>query len=164
MNRFRALALLLLLGLLASSPAAAIHMKYLDIVVDRGGDATVTFEDTLPWMEQGFAFLGLVNPDRDLGQVLAAATRGQVARLSTSAGVTTFSVRGFANVTGGPGASTYYTHALNLSWAQAGYESSVLAPLLDPDFSPDVTVIRFPDAYSLTFHDRILIPGVIHIF
>jgi hypothetical protein len=164
MKRFRVIALLLLLGLLAPVPAAAIHVRYLDIVVDRGGNATVTFEYTLPWIEQGLAFLGLVNPDRDLGQIIAAATGGQVDRLSAFEGVTTFSVTGFAGITDGDGTSTYDTHALNLSWAQAGYESSILAPLLDPDFSPDVTVIRFPDAYSLTFRDRLLIPGVTHTF
>lgn len=162
MKRFRLAFLLLILGFLATTPAAALHARYLDIVIDRGGDATVTFEYTLPWFEQGLALLGAVNPERDLGQILAVATGGRVEILSSGGGAATFSVKGFAAVWEAPRGATYATCALNLSWGQAGYETSILAPLLEADFSPDVTVIRFPDAYSLTFRDRLLIPGVTH--
>jgi hypothetical protein len=164
MKRFRTVSLLLVLGILATTPAAALHTRYLDIIIDKGGDATVTFEYTLTWIEQGLAFFGAVNPDRDLERIFAATTGGKVETLSAGNGATTFSVTGFAIVTGDAEGSTYDTIPLNLSWGQAGYESSILAPLLDPDFSPDVTVIRFPDAYSLTFHDLLLIPNVTHGF
>lgn len=164
MKRLRAVSLLLALLLLAPAPAAALHARYLDIVIDREGNATVAFEYTLPWIEQLLAFLGVVNPDRDLGQILLAASGGEMGVLTAGNGVTTFSVKGFANVTEGPSVTTYATPVLNLSWGQAGYESSILAPLLEPDFSPDVTVIRFPDAYSVTFRDRFLIPNITHSF
>ena len=153
-----------LLVLLASAPAAALHARYLDIGIERNGDATVTFEYTLPWIEQGLAFIGAVNPDRDLGQILAAASGGEIGAFSADDGVTTFTVRGFANITETPPVTTCTTPALNLSWGEAGYQSSILAPLLVPDFSPDVTVIRFPDAYSLTFRDQLLIPNTTHVF
>jgi hypothetical protein len=162
MKRVRGMALLLLLGLLASAPATALHATYLDIAIDRNGEATVTFEYTLPWIEQVLAFLGVVNPDRDLGQILSAASGGQVGRLSESDGATIFSVKGFARVTRDPPPPTYTTCAVNLSWGEDGYRSSILAPLLEPDFSPDVTVIRFPDAYSVTFRDQLLVPGITH--
>ena len=164
MKRLRMVSLLLVLGILASTPAAALHARYLDIVIDRGGDATVTFEYNLSWIEQALAFFGAVNPDRDLERIFAATTGGKVETLSASDRATTFAVKGFAVVTGGAPGSTYETRPLNLSWGQAGYESSILAPLLSPDFSPDVTVIRFPDAYSLTFRDQFLIPNVTHAF
>ncbi|HVP25909.1 MAG TPA: hypothetical protein VMS81_08000 [Methanomicrobiales archaeon] len=164
MERFRLVSLALVLAVLAPAPATALHARYLDIGVGRNGDATVTFEYTLPWIEQALAFLGLANPDRDLGQILAASANGQVDRLSASTGTASFSVRGFANVTVNPGSATYDTSPVNLSWGQIGYESSILAPLLEPDFSPDVTVIRFPDAYSVTFRDLLIIPNVTHTF
>jgi hypothetical protein len=164
MKRFRLVSLLLVLVILASTPAAAFHARYLDIVIDRGGDATVTFEYSISWIEQALAFFGAVRPDRDLELIFAAATGGKVETLSASDQATTFAVKGFAVVTGGAQGSTYDTCPLNLSWGQAGYESSILAPLLSPDFSPDVTVIRFPDAYSVTFHDLLLIPNVTHSF
>ncbi|MGA2935372.1 MAG: hypothetical protein ABSD81_09490 [Methanomicrobiales archaeon] len=165
MKRFRLVSLLLVLVILASTPAAALHARYLDIVVDRGGDATVTFEYTLSFIEQALAFFGAVNPDRDLERIFAAATGGgRVETLMASDQATTFAVKGFAVVTLDSRGITYDTYPLNLSWGQAGYESSILAPLLSPDFSPDVTVIRFPDAYSVTFHDLLLIPNVTHSF
>jgi len=164
MKGLRAMALLLALGILAPAPAAAFHARYLDIVIDREGNATITFEYTLPWMEQVLAFLGLVKPDRDLGQILAAATGGGITAFPAGDVITTYSVAGFSNVSETPPVITYTTPNLNLSWGQAGYESSILAPLLAPDFSPDVTVIRFPDAYSLTFRDQLLIPNTTHSF
>lgn len=156
--------LLLLLGLLAPAPCAALQAGYLDITVDRTGDAIVTFEYTLSFIEEALAFLGAVGPGRDLGQVLAAATGGDVRQVAGSPGSTSFSVRGFAAVSGASPNTTYYTPVLNLSWAQAGWETSIIAPLLDPDFSPRVTVIRFPDAYSVTFHDELVIPSTTHTF
>jgi hypothetical protein len=162
MKRLRIVSLLLVLGILTSTPAAALHARYLDIVVDREGNATVTFEYNLSFIEKALAFIGAVNPDRDLERIFAAATGGEVETLSAGDRATSFAVKGFAVVTDDARGSTYDTCPINLSWGQAGYESSILAPLLEPDFSPDVTVIRFPDAYSLTFRDQILIPNVTH--
>jgi hypothetical protein len=162
MKWFRMVPLLILLGILASAPAAALHARYLDIVIDRRGDATVTFEYTLSWIEQALAFLGAVKPDRDLEGIFGATTGGPVGVISASPGSTSFTVQGFAIVTRDATGTTYTTCALNLSWGKAGYESSILAPLLEPDFSPDVTVIRFPDAYSITFRDNLLIPNITH--
>jgi hypothetical protein len=162
MKGFRLATLLLLLGFLASTPAAALHTRYLEIVIDRGGDATVTFEYTLSLFEQCLAFLGVINPDRDLGQILAAATGGEVETLSAGGGPTLYSVKGFALVGEDTAGTTYHTAALNLSWGQAGYESSILAPLLEPDFSPDTAIIRFPDAYSVILRDQLLIPNTTH--
>ena len=164
MNRIRAVSLLLVLSLLVVTPGAALHARYLDIVIDRDGDATITFEYTLPWVEKVLAFLGAVKPERDLGQILAATTGGRVERLPSVEGAASFSVGRFANITATPGLTIYDTHALDLGWGQAGYESSVLAPLLEPDFSPEVTVIRFPDAYSLTYRNLLQIPNVTHAF
>jgi len=164
MKRLRIVSLLLVLGILCSTPAAALHARYLDIVVTREGNATVTFEYNLSWIEQALAFFGAVNPDRDLERIFAATTGGKVETLSVDTGVTTFSVTGFATVTVNSSLSTYETCPVNLSWGQAGYESSILAPLLEPDFSPEVTVLRFPDAYSRTFRDQFLIPNVTHSF
>jgi hypothetical protein len=164
MNRIRVVSLLFIAGMLASTPAAALHSRYLDIVIDRGGDATVTFEYTLGWVEQALAFLGVVNPDRDLERIFGETTGGTVRTLSAGPGATTFSVTGLADVTNDTLGTTYTTRGLNLSWGEAGYESSILAPLLEPDFSPDVTVVRFPDAYTVTFQDQIVIPSVVHTF
>ena len=164
MNRLLVVSLLLLLGFLSSMPAAALHARYLDIVVDRGGDANVTFEYTLSQIEQCLAFFGVVKPDRDLEQIFGAASGGKVETLSAGDGVTLFQVKGFAMVVEDTTGTTYTTATLNLSWGRAGYESSILAPLLEPDFSPDATVIRFPDAYSVTFRDQLLIPNTTHSF
>jgi hypothetical protein len=164
MQGVRLVSLLLVLGLLASTPATAFHARYLEIVVDREGDATVTFEYTLSLLEQCLAFLGAIRPDHDLGQILGATTGGEVETLSAGGGAALFSVKDFAVVAEDATGITLHTATLNLSWGQAGYESSILAPLLEPDFSPDVTIIRFPDAYSETLRNQLVIPSMSHPF
>jgi hypothetical protein len=164
MRASRFVPLLIIVGLLAPAPCAALEARYLDITVDRTGDATVTFEYTLSFVEGILALVGAVGPGRDLGKVLEAATLGEVRQVAVSTGSISFSVRGFAAVSGASPNATYHTPVLNLSWAEAGWEASILAPLLDPDFSPQVTVIRFPDAYSLTFRDELVIPNITHTF
>jgi hypothetical protein len=164
MQGVRLVSLLLVLGFLAPMPAAAFHARYLEVVIDRGGDATVTFEYTLSFLEQCLAFLGFISPDKDIGQILGASTGGEVETLLAARGATLFSVKDFAMVGEDATGITCYTPTLNLSWGQAGYESSILAPLLEPDFSPDVTIIRFPDAYSLTLRDQLVIPNLTHTF
>jgi len=164
MHRFRVICLFVLAGVLASMPAAALHSRYLDIAVDRNGDATVTFEYTLGWVEQALAFLGMVKPDRDLERIFGESTGGTVTTLSADPGATSFSVTGLATVTNDSLGTTYTTRGINLSWGKAGYESSILAPLLEPDFSPDLTVVRFPDAYSVAFRDQLVIPVIVHSF
>jgi hypothetical protein len=164
MHRSRILSLLLLSAILASSPAAALEAGYLDIAVDRAGNATVTFEYSLTWIEEFLAVLGAVRPDRDLGTILGAATGGEVREISAGPGSTSFSVREFAGVSGTSPNASYSTPELNLSWGEAGWKASILSPLLQPDFSPAVTVIRFPDAYSVTFRDELVIPNTTHTF
>jgi hypothetical protein len=161
MHRVR-LVSILLLGLLASTPAAAFHARCLEIVIDHDGDATVTFEYTLSLPEQFLAYLGAIHPDRDLGRILGAATGGKVETLPSGRGAALFSVKRFAVVGEDAAVTTYRTPTLNLGWGQAGYESSILAPFLEPDFSPDVTIIRFPDAFSVTLRDLLVIPNLSH--
>ena len=134
MKRLRIVSLLLVLAILVSTPAAALHARYLDIAVDRGGNATVTFEYNLSFIEQALAFFGFVSPDRDLERIFAATTGGQVETISAGNEATTFSVVGFATVTQAAPDSIYETRPLNLSWGQEGYESSILAPLLERIF------------------------------
>jgi hypothetical protein len=164
MHWYRASAFLVLLGILVSSPAAALGVSYLEIVVARSGDATVTFEYTLTWPEQVLAFLGAVRPDRDFGKVLAAVSNGEVREIASGPGSTSFSAGRFAVVSGASPNASYCTPVLNLSWAEAGWEVSILSPLLEPDFSPAVTVIRYPDAYSVMFRDELVIPNTTHTF
>jgi hypothetical protein len=164
MNRARASTLLVLLGILLVPPAAALEASYLEIVVDRSGDATITFEYTLTLVERVLAFLDAVRPDRDLGKILAAASGGEVREIASGPGSTSFSVKGFAAVSGASPNASYSTPSLNLSWGEAGWRVSVLASLLDPDFSPAVTVIRYPDAYSVMFRDELVIPNTTHTF
>ncbi|HVN65146.1 MAG TPA: hypothetical protein VMT31_00870 [Methanomicrobiales archaeon] len=164
MKGTRFVPLLIILGILAPAPSAALQADYLDITVDRTGDATVTFEYTLSFVEGILAFFGAVGPGQDLGKVMAAASGGEVGHLAESAGSASFPVTGFAAVSGSSPNATYRTPVINLSWAEEGWEASVLAPLLAPDFSPRVTIIRFPDAYSVTFHDELVIPNTTHTF
>jgi hypothetical protein len=67
-------------------------------------------------------------------------------------------------VSGGPGAWTMTTPAFSLARAQQVVEQYWFAPLISPDFTPQVTTVTFPDGYTATFDNQISIPSITHSF
>ncbi len=55
------------------------------------------------------------------------------------------------------------TPALSFADAQKVLNQYRFAPFINPDFSPDITRVSFPDGYSEEFQNQISIPAVSHI-
>jgi hypothetical protein len=56
----------------------------------------------------------------------------------------------------------YSTPALSFQNAQRALNQYWFAPLINPDFSPDITQITFPDGYHEEFYNQIAIPAISH--
>ena len=60
------------------------------------------------------------------------------------------------------GTTTYRTPGLSFAAAEKVLKRSWFAPLINPDLSPAVTQVTFPDGYVVQFDNQISIPSVTH--
>ncbi len=158
--------LLLLSALLAlalfCAPASAFTADALDIAVNETGDAEVTFDYSLSWFEQIAVFFQIAQPDRELKSALESYSGKHVDIVGFEAGSTTFAVRDFAHIKETANGTVYTLPGLDFTVAEEKLKSYWFAPLLEADFSPAVTTIRFPDGYEEKVFDQSAIPSVSH--
>jgi len=157
----RCIALLLLLSALLL-PVSAFQMGYVEVNVGGQGDAAVQVDYSLTWVEYVGAFLGIGNPARELQKALEEYSGSPVNVTAVSAESAGFYVERFARISTAEGKRVYTTPALTFSDAERKLQSYWFAPLIHPDLSPEVTVIRFPDGYVETFRDESRIPSLSH--
>ncbi|MDD1653792.1 MAG: hypothetical protein LUQ64_04525 [Methanomicrobiales archaeon] len=157
----RCIALILLLALLLL-PASAFQMTYVEVNVGGEGDAAVHVDYSLTWVEYMGAFLGIANPATELRKALEEYSGTNVTVTAVSAESAGFHVERFARISTEGGKRTYRTPALTLSDAEEKLRSYWFAPLVSPDLSPEMTVIRFPDGYVELFRDEARIPALAH--
>jgi hypothetical protein len=157
----RCTALLLLLAALII-PASAFQTTYVEVQVGGGGDAAVQVDYALTWVEYVGAFLGIANPATELGKALEGYSGTTVDVTAVSAESAGFHVERFARISTAEGKRVFTTPALTFSDAEEKLQSYWFAPLISPDLSPEVTVIRFPDGYVEIFRNESRIPPVSH--
>jgi len=153
---------LILILLLVIPPAGAFQATSLDIVVQENTDAVITFGYQLSWVEKIAVFARIGDPATELKKALENNFHVPVKVTAADAGRSEFSVPGFASRRESGGATTLTTPALSLRGAEAVLKQYWFAPLISPDFSPDVTRVVFPDQYVQVFHNQDQIPAVSH--
>jgi hypothetical protein len=146
----------------AISPAQAFTAKSLDITVQPTGDATITFDYDLSWFENAAVFMRITDPALELQKALESNYHKPVTVTAADSGHAQFIVQGFASRNENNGAVTMTTPAVSFAEAQNVLNTYWFAPLISPDFSPNVTHVSFPDGYVETFNDQISIPAVKH--
>lgn len=151
----------LILALMVA-PAAAFSADELRVIVDEDGDADITFNYTLSWVEKIAVFFKIAEPEQELKSALEEASGVPVSVTSAESNVAAFSVQGFAKVQDTDNGTVFATPALNFTGAQAMLDRYWFAPLVRADFSPDLTVVRFPDGHEETFADRCDLPALSH--
>jgi hypothetical protein len=153
----------ILLVALVAVPASAFQAQDLSISVQQNGDTVVDFSYHLNWLEQVAVFTRIVNPSQELASAIernypdVSVTVSQV-----RSDETTFVIHSFAHISTGPGGTTYTTPALSFQNAQRVLNQYWFAPLIQPDFSPKITQISFPDGYQENFYNQIAIPAISH--
>ena len=143
-------------------PVQAFTAKNLDVAVQGSGDAIITFDYELTWFENIAVFIHIADPAIELKKALESNFNKPVEVIRADGGESQFSVQGFATVKEKDGAITMKTPALSFAEAEKILNQYWFAPLISPDFSPDVTRVRFPDGYVEEFDNQISIPAVTH--
>jgi hypothetical protein len=152
----------MLVGFLAVSPVHAFTAKTLDITVQENTDAVITFDYDLSWFENIAVFMHIADPGTELKKALESSYGKPVLVTKTNGGESRFVVQGFASKETRNGTVTLITPALSFVDAEKILNQYWFAPLINPDFSPAVTRVNFPDDYTEEFNDQISIPAIRH--
>jgi hypothetical protein len=134
------LGLLLAAGILIA-PAAAFTLTYLEVDIRENGDANVSVEYSLSWIERGVVFMKLAHPEEQLRQALAKYSGKEVQVDSVNPSSAHIGVKEFARVTQGQGGTRYTTPGMNFSLAGQQVRGSWYSRFVTVDTSPDVTTI-----------------------
>nr|WP_303716689.1 hypothetical protein [Methanoculleus marisnigri] len=161
MKREIMVASLLVLTLIVA-PAGAFSADNLLITVDEDGSANITFEYTISWIERIAVFFKIAEPEQELKSALEETLEVPVTVTSAESDNASFLVQIFAKVRSTDEGSVYTTPGLDFTRAQEMLDSYWFAPLVEADFSPDLTVVRFPDGYEETFANQSAIPALSH--
>jgi hypothetical protein len=154
------IALLLLVALCI--PVHAFTADRLDISVQENGDANITFDYTLNWLEYLAVFLHVADPGAELQKALQGNTYANVTVYSVTPKKVSLGVEKFAVVQDQATGTTLRTPTVSFAGAERVLQQYWFSRYISPDFSPSITVIQFPDGYSETFIDQITIPSVSH--
>ena len=161
----RYLAVFIGICLLASVivfPAGAFKAERLEISLNEGGGADIDFQYSLSWFEYAAVFLQVVDPAEELQSALSREFKSEVSVQSTSSSSTQMTVEKFATVRESGGRITMTTPGISFTKSQQILDRYWFAPLINPDFSPSVIEMRFPDGFVETWNDVETIPPVTH--
>ncbi len=153
---------LLVIALVLICPVQAFTAKSLIIDVKDNSDAIITFDYQLSWFESVAVFVRITDPGTELKKALESNFQKPVQVMEADAGRSQFYVQGFASEETHNGTITLTTPALSFREAEKVLKQYWFAPLINPDFSPDVTRVVFPDGYEQSFYNQDQIPGVSH--
>lgn len=153
---------ILVLAAFLVAPASAFTAKNLDIAVEQNGDATITFQYDLSLFETFAVYFRIADPAAELKSALEQNYHKTVDVIRTSPSETQLRVAKFATIPPGEGPLTIVTPALSFAEAEKLLKQYWFAPLISVDFSPDVTLVRFPDGFSARFENQVAIPQVTH--
>ena len=155
----RSLAVVVVMvAILAVSPGQAFVAKELQVSLDDQGDAEIQFDYSLSFLENVAIFLRIADPGRELKSALEANLHKTVDIESVGNSQATFMVEQFATLREEDGRTIMKTPGLSFTSAEQALKSYWFAPLVNPDFSPDLTVVTFPDGYQEVFYDSTEIP------
>ncbi|MDK2989640.1 hypothetical protein [Methanoculleus sp.] len=144
------------------APTGAFTTDNLLIAVDEDGSATITMNYTISWIERIAVFFKIAEPEQELKSALEDALGVPVTVASAESDVAAFSIQEFAEIDGTDGGNVYSTPGLDFTGAQAVLDRYWFAPLVEADFSPALTVVRFPDGHEETFSNQSAIPPLSH--
>jgi len=155
------LGALLLAGILAT-PAAAFTITSLAVNIGENGDAGVTVDYTLSWMERFAVYTRIAHPEQQLETALESFSGKEVAIQSVTPARTTLVIEEFTDLADDETGTTYTTPAMDFTLAEQKVRGYWFSRFVTLDLSPARTVITFPDGYNAPFTDVAYIPSVSH--
>jgi preprotein translocase subunit SecF len=145
-------------AILAVSPGQAFVAKELRVSLDVQGNAEIQFDYSLSFLENVAIFLKIADPGRELKSALEANLNKNVEIERIGNSQARFRVEQFATLREEDGKTIMKTPGLSFASAEQALKSYWFAPLVKPDFSPDLTIVTFPDGYQEVFYGSSGIP------
>nr|WP_319375315.1 hypothetical protein [uncultured Methanoregula sp.] len=143
-------------------PAQAFTAKTLTVALAPNGDAHITMQYDLNFLEQSAVFFRMADPANELKKAFDSNTNRQVTVNSVTSSSADFVVPSYAQVTQGNGTTTMTSPEISFARAQEVLKKYWFAPLISANFAPQVTTITFPDGYQETFTNSITMPSITH--
>jgi hypothetical protein len=126
------------------------------------GDAQVDMQYDLTLFEEGAIFFRLSDPAAELKKAFDANSKHPVTVTQATGSSARVLIPSFASVSTEADTITMVSPSISFEKAQSVLDKYWFAPLLSPDFSPDLTTIIFPDGYQTNFYNLLVIPAVPH--
>ena len=153
---------LIVISLVMFQPVQAFEITSLTIDLQPTGDAIVGIDYTLSMAEQLGVYLGIADPGLELKKGLESNFKHTVTVDSMSDESAKFLVSNFSKPKETDGSILMRTPELSFRLAEKILAKYWFAKLLNPDFSPQITKITYPDGYVETFTDQSVIPATSH--
>lgn len=145
----------------AALPAQAFVAKSLTITLQPpDGDARIDMQYELTFIEQSAVFLRIADPASELKKAFDSHSDQPVTITKATSSSATVIVPKFADIHEGKRKYTIVTPSVSFVRAQEVMNSYWFAPLVNPDFSPDVTTVIFPDGFRSSFNNVLSIPPI----
>lgn len=144
----------------AVMPAQAFVAKSLTITLQPDGDAQIDMQYELTFVEQSAVFLRIADPAAELKKAFDSHSDQPVTVTKATSSSATVIVPQFADIHEGKGKYTIVTPSVSFVRAQEVMNSYWFAPLVSPDFSPEVSTVIFPDGFRSTFSNVLAIPPI----
>ncbi len=162
MSRILVAAMIVFL-LICSAPVQGFSAKTLAIQVLENGDAQVNFSYALSWIENMAIFLKISDPAKLLSDSIVKNFGKEVTVQSVRNDGLTMTIKKLADVKKEQNRTTYNTPEISLKSAEKVLNQYWFAHLINPDFSPSLTTITFPDGYSVSYKEQSTIPAINHV-
>ena len=146
----------------AVMPVQAFTVRSLTMTVAPNGDAQVDIHYDLTLFEEGAIFFRISDPAAELKKAFDTNSKHPVTVIQATGSSARVLIPSFASLNTDGDTTTMVTPSLSFEKAQRVLNQYWFAPLISPDFSPDMTTIIFPDGYRASFYNVLVIPSVPH--
>jgi len=155
------LAFSLILAFFAN-PVQAFSVDTLTIDIQPDGDALITFHYSLSRLEHTAVYLNIVDPGKELKKALESKYHLNVTVNDVSPTSTQLLMSNFASTTHVNNTTIMSTPEISFQGAQELLNKYWFASLVQVDYSPETTIITYPDGFEIAYYDQIDIPKTKH--
>jgi len=124
------------------------------------GDAYITFEYTLNMLEQAAVYLKIADPNAELKKALEDMFHHPVSVDSVTNNSARFKVQAYSNITPSDEGLIIKTPEISFLMAEKALQKYWFAPLVQADYSAEITTITYPDGYVKELYNTSMIPSM----
>lgn len=162
MNRFTFALVTFCIIAAAILPVQAYTAKSLTITLAPDGDARLDMQYDLSFIEQSAVFFKIADPAAELKNAFDTHSSEPVSVKVATGSSAVVIIPSFADISRAGTKTTMITPGLSFERARQVMDEYWFAPLISPDFSPEITTVVFPDGHKAIYYEAITLPSVSH--